>query len=194
MARLPGAISLAPSEGSGESRRAAGGESQPRHRIAPLLPCLPLIPVKQQTRPVWEKIQKGKATTKTLSSLPFSPSPPPAPPSPPPGCVAKKESYGFGYCTWGRGKSSDTAGRPTWNRRKRLSACFWGMEGRKDGRRDTSLHPLGGWCQAEIPAHTQDVTRDRGMLHNRHVPRARPLTSPQAELGSVGSVGVFRPL
>lgn len=128
MARLPGAIGLAPSEGSGESRRAAGGESQPWHRIAPLLPCLPLIPVKQQTRPVWEKIQKGKATTKTLSSLPFSPSPPPLPP---PGCIAKKESYGFGYCTWGRGKSSDTAGRPT---------------------------------------------------------------SPQAELGSVGSVGVFRPL
>lgn len=64
MAQLPGAISLAPSKGSSQSRRSAGSESQPRCRIAPLLPCLPLIPVKQQTRPVWGKIQKEKLRPK----------------------------------------------------------------------------------------------------------------------------------
>lgn len=164
MARLPGAIGLAPGEGSGESWRAAGSESQPQHRIAPLLPCLPLVLIKQQTRPVWEKIQKGKATTKTLSSSAFS-SPLP-PPLPPPGCVAKKESYGFGYCTWGRGKSSDTAGRPTLKQKEGAVSLFLGDGGRKGwGER------LGGWSQAEIPAHAWGC--NVWTLHDRHIPQGQ---------------------
>lgn len=47
--------------------------------------------------------------------------------------VLQRKSYGFGYCTGGRGKSSDTAGRPTCKTAKGPSARVRGtQEGQTD--------------------------------------------------------------
>lgn len=113
------ALVLSPGEGFGESQRAASSESEPRYhcRVALLPAFLALsIPLRNKQDHLDKKKKskrKRKATTRMALFFAFFSSSPPPPIPPPPGHVAKKESYGFGYCTWGRGKSSDTAGRPT---------------------------------------------------------------------------------
>lgn len=143
--------------------------------------------------------------------------PPPPPPLPPPGCVAKKESYGFGYCTWGRGKSSDTAGRPTCERAKGPLGCVLGDRGKdgwssgwtegpksqletqtdRPGHRDPGSRRKHGTCDAlgerspgaRSPGTWEGCAAGPGPPHPH-------LTSPQGqgEQGSVGSVGIFWPL
>lgn len=67
----------------------------------------------------------------------------------------------------GKGKVVRHCGTSDLKQEEEVVSLFWGMEGGKHGGRGPD--PSGGWCQAEIPAHTQRCNRGRSTSR-----RARP--------------------